>query len=259
MAERRIMVSGDLSSDDKFKEKMLGIKKKGYIPSHRSGDTGVGKTFEDELGIEENSIQAADLGSVEVKANRKNSTSKVTLFTKAPKKRGVNNKILRKTYGYQTDESRALNPDINILHTSVSGKDFNTLDGEPFMKLTVKNDKIYLEHARDGILEDVYWEQEQLEKAFNKKYPAGKMYHVQADSKVENGKESFCYDEAYCLEDFSADKMIDGLKSGNLEMDIRLGIHASGKNKGKSHDNGTAIRVSPDKLDDCFKTKKKLL
>lgn len=164
MADRKIFVSGDLTSDDKFKEAIEQVEKKGFIPSHRSGDTGVGKTLEDELGVEENSVQAADLGEVELKATRRDSNSKLTLFTKAPKKRGVNSRVLRAQYGYQTDVSRALNPNINILHTQVNGRDFNTLDGEPFLKLTTRDDRLYLEHAKDGILEDVYWEQEQLKK-----------------------------------------------------------------------------------------------
>lgn len=259
MAERRIKVSGDLTSDDKFKEEMQKISNKGYIKSHRSGDTGIGKTLEDELGIEENSIQSSDIGDVELKANRIGSNSKITLFTKSPNKRGVNNKVLRQKYGYKTDESRELNEDVQILHSSVNGKDFNTLNGKPFMKLTPKDDKIYLEHAEDGILEDVYWDETQLKKAFDKKYPSKKMYHVQAESKIQDGEESFHFKEAHSLENFSADKMIDGLISGDLEIDIRLGVYASGKKKGKPHDNGTAIRVSPDKLDDCFDTKKKLL
>ena len=259
MAERIIKVSGDLTSDDKFRKEMERIRDKGYIKSHRSSDTGIGKTLEDELGINENSNQASDIGDVELKSNRKNSNSKITLFTKSPNKRGVNNTILRKKYGYKTTESKELNEDIKILHTEVNGKDFNTLKGEPFMKLTSRDDKIYLEHAKDGILEDVYWDEAQLKKAFDKKYPANKMYHVQADSKIQDGKESFHYNEAYSLENFSADKMIDNLISGELEMDIRLGIYASGKRKGKPHDNGTAIRVSPSKLDNCFDAKKKLL
>ena len=61
--------------------------------------------------------QASDIGDVELKANRLGSNSKVTLFTKAPNKRGVNNKILRKKYGYKTDESSELNDTIQILHT----------------------------------------------------------------------------------------------------------------------------------------------
>lgn len=56
MAERKIKVSGDLTSDEKFKAELSKIRDKGYIKSHRSGDTGVGKTLEDELGVEENSI-----------------------------------------------------------------------------------------------------------------------------------------------------------------------------------------------------------
>ena len=155
MLDLRI-VSGDLTSDEKFKEELERVKAKGYIPSHRAGDTGIGKTLEDELGVEENSVQAADLGTVELKANRKDSNSKITLLTKSPKKRGVNSSVLRKQYGYQTKESLALNPDVKVLHTSVSGKGFNTLNGEPFMKLTPNDDKIYLEHAKDGVLEDVY-------------------------------------------------------------------------------------------------------
>ena len=132
MADRKIFVSGDLTSDGKFKEAIEQVEKKGFIPSHRTGDTGVGKTLEDELGIEENSVQATDLGEVELKATRRNSNSKLTLFTRVPKKRGVNSRVLRAQYGYQTDESRSLNPNINILHTQVNGRDFNTLDGEPF-------------------------------------------------------------------------------------------------------------------------------
>lgn len=259
MAEKRILVSGDLTSDDKFKEAMEAIRDKGFIKTHRSGDTGIGKTLEDELGVEENSVQAADLGAVELKANRKNSNSKITLFTKSPDKRGVNNKILRAKYGYKTEESKELNPAINILHTTVNGKGFNTLDGKPFMKLTEKDDKIYLEHAEDGVLEDACWSKDSLKKAFDKKYPAKKMYHVQADSKTENGKESFHYNEAYSLENFSSEEMMDSLLSGELEMDIRLGVYASGNRKGKPHDNGTAFRVSPNKLDECFDEKKKLL
>jgi len=259
MAERRILVSGDLTTDSKFKAAMEAIRDKGFIESHRSGDTGIGKTLEDELGVEENSVQAADLGTVELKANRKNSNSKITLFTKSPDKRGANNKILRVKYGYKTEESKELNPNINVLHTTVNGKNFNTLDGKPFMKLTEKDDKIYLEHANDGILEDECWSKEGLKRAFDKKYPSKKMYHVQADSKIENGKESFHYDEAYSLGNFSSDEMMDALLSGDLEMDIRLGVYASGKKVGKSHDNGTAFRVSANKLEECFDDKQKLI
>ena len=158
MAERRIKVTGDLTSDDTFQSAMQGVEQKGFIPSHRAGDTGIGKTLEDELGIEENPIQAADLGSVELKATRKDSGSSLTLFTKSPAKRGVNNSVLRNQYGYQTEESMELNPNAKVLHTTVNGAGFNTLNGEEFMKLTVQDDRLYLEHKRSpkSILQENY-------------------------------------------------------------------------------------------------------
>ena len=33
------------------------------------------------------------------------------------------------------------------------------------MKLTSKDNRLYLEHAEDGILEDVYWDEDQLKKS----------------------------------------------------------------------------------------------
>ena len=36
MADRKIFVSGDLTSDDKFKEAIEQVEKKGFIPSHRT-------------------------------------------------------------------------------------------------------------------------------------------------------------------------------------------------------------------------------
>ena len=179
MAERRITVSGDLTTDAKFKEAMKEIRDRGFIESHRKGDTGIGKTLEDELGVVENSVQAADLGKVELKANRKNSNSKITLFTKSPDKRGVNSKVLRAKYGYQTKESRELNPNINILHTTVNGKGFNSLDGEPFMKLKEKDDKIYLEHVTDGILD--------VKKLITRHFPLSEIQQGFEYAKAANG------------------------------------------------------------------------
>ena len=227
--KKKIIVTGDLTSDDKFQSEMRKIKDQGYIQTHRSGDTGVGKTLEDLLGVEENPIQAADLGDVELKANRKGSSSSVTLMTKAPSKRGVNKKVLREKYGYQTDESRELNEKAKVLHSTVTSKGFNTLNGEPFLKLTFKDEKMFLEHAEDGILEDVYWDKDRLTQAFDSKFPKGKVYHVQADSQLNaDGKEEFHYVDADSLENFNSDKMYDLLEKGDMEVDIRLGLHASG-------------------------------
>lgn len=244
---------------ESLSETMKIICRAKYIATHRAGDTGIGKTLEDLLGITENSIQAPDLGEIELKATRKNRTGKVTLFTKAPKKRGVNRTVLREKYGYKTKESKQLNDKVNVLFVQVNGEKYNTLKGKPFLKLERKDGKIYIKHANDGLLEDVYWEEDQLTQAFNKKFPSGKLLLVRADSKGIKAQESFWFNEAYLLEGFSATKMMAGLMSGLLDIEIRLGIHKSGKSKGHIHDNGTAIRVSEKDLDACFEKKTPLV
>lgn len=68
----------------KFKELFLRSKKLGFIKSHRSNNTGIGKTFEDICGIIENNFDAADFEGIEIKSHRAMSNSYITLFTKSP-------------------------------------------------------------------------------------------------------------------------------------------------------------------------------
>lgn len=255
---KTITITKSIATIDDFKKEIKHINKKGYIQTRRSGDTGIGKTLEDELGIQENCIAAADLGTVELKAARNNSSSMLTLTTKSPDKRGANSK-LRDKYGYKTDESIELNPNLNILHSTVNGQDFNTLNGQPFLKLSFEADKMYLEHYDDGILDNIYWSEKSLTKAFKKKFPEDKLYYVKANSKIIGGKEHFEYNKAYLLEGFDSKELLKNIQAGVIDVDIRIGIFTEGKKKGKSHDHGTAIRINPSKLDLCFKKKTKLL
>ena len=45
----------------------------GFVESHREGDTGIGKTLEDLLGITENNIAGPDFATYELKSARKDS------------------------------------------------------------------------------------------------------------------------------------------------------------------------------------------
>src|SRR3989338_8132560 len=73
-----------------FKKDFLAIKEKGWVPSNRFHDTGIGKTFEDFIGVIENNKASADYkGKIELKSTRELSESMITLFTKSPNPRGV--------------------------------------------------------------------------------------------------------------------------------------------------------------------------
>jgi len=62
------------------------ISSKGFIKTHRSGDTGVGYTLETLLGIKANSSKSPDYKGIEIKAGRSNShiTGRTTIFSQVP-------------------------------------------------------------------------------------------------------------------------------------------------------------------------------
>ena len=105
---------------DDFISEYSKIKDKGWIRTHRAGPTGVGKTLEDLLGIQENNIDGPDFGEYELKSCRLNSNSMLTIFTKTPQPKGAIN-VLRETFGYA---SGAYNNDDKVLHTTLSADNF---------------------------------------------------------------------------------------------------------------------------------------
>jgi len=62
--------------------KAITIKEKGYIKTHRKGNTGIGKTLEDLLGITENNIPGPNTAMIELKSARKNVSSMLNIIHK---------------------------------------------------------------------------------------------------------------------------------------------------------------------------------
>ncbi len=96
-------------------QRLKEIKNMGFIRTHRQGNTGIGKTLEDLLGIEENNVPSPNAVKVELKSARKNAKSMLTLFTKSPLHRKANSALLER-YGYPSkrDNNR------KDLHTTVN-------------------------------------------------------------------------------------------------------------------------------------------
>ena len=228
------------------------LKKQGFVKTHRAGDTGIGKTLEDLLGIEENNIPGPDGEDTELKAARKNSPSMLTLFTKSPLPRGINS-MLRAEYGYP-DENH---PDKMALRTTIDSVDFNTIKGEKGFMVIHKGDKIEIVPGRKPKkfpnMENPYWNKEDFEKSIKKKYKKSLLY-VKAEHRGQGDNEEFHYTDAYLLEGFNFDKFTKSLKDGILKVDIRLGLYSNGGH----HDHGTGVRIKPSLLDECFSGKKVL-
>ncbi len=231
---------------DEFIEKMKLIKARGYIKTHRTGNTGIGKTLEDLLDIKENNIDIANTTFAELKSARKGSGSMLTLFTKAPQPEKANS-ILLKKYGYITEKSNGK----KILHTTAKATEYNTLRGLKGFKIIITQDKIVLVSSDSEQLG--YWDEETLRKVFEKKLKH--VIYVQADCKGAGKNEEFWFNEAWLLSGFNFNGFKNNTKDGVICVDIRIGQYQDGS----THDHGTGFRINPDKLSLCFSKRERLI
>ncbi len=170
------------------------------MQSNRTHDTGIGKTFEDLIGVVENNNFLADYkGVLELKSSRELSQSMVTIFTKAPAFPKKVNTILREKYGQSDAEAEGM----KTLHTTLSAVKFNTFVNKLGFKLEVDeaNKKIFIKikDLQTDELEDieVYYTFEQLKKIINKK--CKHIAYISAETKTEKGKEFFKFTKAVLM------------------------------------------------------------
>lgn len=239
-----------------FVERIKQIKELGFVESNRSGDTGIGKTLEDLLGIAENNIAGPDFGIYELKSGRKDSSSMLTLFTKAPMPKGANKSLLE-AFGYKqrvkksqkqphaTEYMDAEIPEQECdirekeLHVTVDSKSINSVG----LKLEIRDNRIYIGNAKNVL---AYYDECTLREAFEKKYK--KLILVLASNKKEDHKEWFWFNEAYLLESFSFERFAELVKEGITKLDLRIGHYPDGR----PHDHGTGFRILPKDRPKCF-------
>ena len=222
------------------------IEKQKFIKTHRIGNTGIGKTLENLLGIEENNIAGPNGHQTELKSGRKNSSSMLTLFTKSPMPEKINAKLLEK-FGRISSNNR------KKLHTTINAISRNTLYDKDGFKIEVHNTKIEINHLDYGTMLTPYWEKQELERAFIRKYPKNLLY-VKADCRNSGKNEEFHFNKAWLMHGFDFDNFIKLLKDGKIFVDIRIGQYPDGR----PHDHGTGFRVLPDNLHLCFTDRVKI-
>ncbi|MDI1495111.1 MAG: hypothetical protein K8823_417 [Cenarchaeum symbiont of Oopsacas minuta] len=223
------------------------IKERGYIKTHRANDTGIGKTLEDLLGIEENNFPGPNGDHTELKSIRRNSGGMLSLFTKSPEPFGSNS-ILLDDFGIIRDDGK------KRLHTTVNAQKRNTLDGKDAFIIHIQDSRIELNHAKHGKYSQMpYWEKTVLKKSFEKKYPKYLLY-VKADHRGLGSNKEFHYNEAWLMRGFDFDNFVKLLIDGKIFVDVRIGFA-----NGRAHDHGTVFRVGHENLDRCFSDRKRVL
>lgn len=213
-----------------LKEQLTKIKAMGFIQTHRVHDTGIGKTLEDLLGIEENNLRLPDLGDVELKAKRIDSGSMLTLATKSPEPRGIN-KLLFEQYKYLDNEGYF------NLHSTVYG----SRENPQFFRVVFEDSRLVLKNKFNLT---AYWPISIFDDVLRAK--SDKILLVFAETKGERKTkdEQFLFTEAYLLSNLNLAKFKSAVENDKLKIDIRIGVFRSGVNKGKYHDHGTGFRIN---------------
>ncbi|MBP1986981.1 MvaI/BcnI family restriction endonuclease [Halolamina salifodinae] len=235
---------GNFESFDEFVEKLEEIENMGYVKSHRSGNTGIGKTLEDLLGIEENNIPGPDAAGVELKSARRDSGSMMTLFTKEPPRgsRELWASSLVEKYGYEDDDGRpALK--VTLYVDEYNNQGFRTVTNE---------EGVHIEHEDDGII--ATYPLDYLRDTYEEKFP--EMVLVEADTQTIDGDEYFWYNEAFYLEGFDAAEFLNLIRESIIKIDLRMHLRDSGG----ARNHGTAFRIKDtSKLDRAFETRSQLI
>ena len=209
------------------------LKNKGFVKSLRRGPTGIGKTLETYLGIDENNLYLPDLGEIELKAHRDDVNNLITLFTfnrwawvmdplEAVKKYGTPNESGR--LGLYFTMSFRPNSAGLFLHTDDGTVSVRHVDGSTLVR----------------------WNFTDLEEQFNRKIPALILAYAQTEYRGDD--EWFHFYTARLLTDTSASTIKEQINNEVILIDLRLhdaDTHARNR--------GTGFRVREKDLPELFR------
>ncbi len=224
-------------------ERFKQVKALGFVRSTRRNNTGIGKTFEDYIGVVENNINEPDLFGYEIKSHREDATSYITLFTKSPNFPPRANAYLKNRFGTPYEN----NPALKKLHTSIFASRNNTYNNTYSFKLI--NDKqhnsikigIYDVSTKQLIDDSVGYTYECLNKILKKKLKD--LFYVSAERRFENGSEYFSFNKAEIYSNPTIEKFLSLIDRGLIMYDIRIGSYQTGLKYGKPHDHGSGFRI----------------
>ncbi len=239
------------------------IRDMGWIPNARPGnDGGIGNTLEDLLGIEENNLPIPNASEWELKCQRINTTSLVTLFHMEPSPRALKlvPAMLLPNYGWPHKEAgkkygaTEMSFRQTISGVSRSDRGFMVIVDRENQKVLVSFDASSVDSRHSQWLEGVkervglgelnpqpYWGFNDLEHKAGTKLL--NCFFVQAETKREGRQLFFKYSKMYILQSFKLEGLLRGLEEGFvfIDFDARTG-----------HNHGTKFRLRRDKLPELY-------
>lgn len=203
----------------------------------------MGRTFEYLLGREENSLEIPDFGKIEIKTQKFNSKSYISLFNMVPNGKYYHEvEQLKDKYGYSDRTYR----EYKVLNNSVfcTNRTHIGIRYQFMLKVERKEYRIYLcifDKLGNLIEKDVYWDFDIIKEKLYRKLKL--LALIRGEEKKENGMIFYRYNEMrlYILKDFTT--FISLIEKGIIRINFKINIFKSGKRKGQIHDHGTSFDI----------------
>jgi len=245
-------------------EALKQVRDMGWIPNARPGNAGgVGNTLEDLLGIQENNLPMPNATEWELKCQRSDTSSLITLFHMEPSPRALRfvPRILLPCYGWSHQEAGAkygvseMSFRQTISGLARSDRGFKVVVDRTQRKVCVSFDARAVDPRHADWLKSVeeriglgelepqpYWGFDDLyHKAGTKLLNC---FYVQADVKREGRLELFHYSQIMMLQEFSLEGLLQGIEQGFVfvDFDARSG-----------HNHGTKFRLRQTMLPSLYR------
>jgi len=239
-----------------LKKRLLEIKEMGWIKSRRKHDTGVGKTFEELLGVKENNIQLPDIGGIEVKSSREYTESLVTLITFEPPLdyRNINWTLgsLVSNFGQTGSEYGG-----SVFHITIRASRYTNnvqqfkleikkVAGEEMICIITKKKFKPVNSRLPSNVVACYPIKEIIDRIRRKL--SGCLLVIEAESQKFDNTEKFKLKNAKLYVGFSVRQFIELVKRDKILLDIRFGRYSDGR----PHNHGTAWRIKKENIPELY-------
>ena len=218
----------------------------GYVRGIKHGDTAVGMTLENLLGIDPNADKTPDYKGIELKTSRKlgkavtniSKNKKVTLFTNTPdwKRSKLDALGILKTFGYVVDGRLQL-------YCTVS----NVINSQGlYLDAHDEIDLINRAKTEKYTGEVAVWALDVLKSRLAEKHH--ETFWIQASSRIIDGKEYFQYDKVRHTRKPNTVNLASLFDAGIITLDYAMHIKPSGGVR----DHGYLFRTTSDKFSHIF-------
>ncbi len=228
------------------------IKTKGWIKSKAKGSAAGGKTFEQELNVENNTFEIPDYGEIEIKTKTDSPFyTYITLFSATPDSYLYEIKRIHALYSYPYCKDK----DLTVFNKSIYINKSYSKDGQHEFKISVdyKSEQIILQvfNRQGKIIDDkCRWSFSMIKEKVNRKLKY--LMIVRTERKIEHNETFFRYTgyQLYLLKDFKY--FIKAIEEGYIRITFKISVFKDDYRYGQIHDHGTSFDIEEKNLDKIY-------